>query len=232
MLKNIFGKKSTGVVYIVCAALLLLFFAGALLAHFRAGAFTPAELLAYALFTLFELALISVPVFVQKKYKLYIPPAVEICICIYSLLYAVGSGLYRTRSDVTVNLTPVFGGFVMAMTAFCILYSAAAARAEKKTKRVCLPAVCLFAFLAACLCAAIFIGLARLLALPFAQGAQAQATASPPLPRMRAGRCSFASSAGSPCNRAAAKGSASAVLKTVKPPSQTGAPLSAPLPPT
>ena len=37
MLKNIFGKKSTGVVYIVCAALLLLFFAGALLAHFRAG---------------------------------------------------------------------------------------------------------------------------------------------------------------------------------------------------
>lgn len=136
MLKNIFGKKSTGVVYIVCAALLLLFFAGALLAHFRAGAFAPAELLAYALFTLFELALISVPVFVQKKYKLYIPPAVEICICIYSLLYAVGSGLYRTCSDVTVNLTPVFGGFVMAMTAFCILYSAAAARAEKKTKRV------------------------------------------------------------------------------------------------
>ena len=128
MLKNIFGKKSTGVVYIVCAALLLLFFAGALLAHFRAGAFTPAELLAYALFTLFELALISVPVFVQKKYKLYIPPAVEICICIYSLLYAVGSGLYRTRSDVTVNLTPVFGGFVMAMTVFCILYSAADGR--------------------------------------------------------------------------------------------------------
>ena len=65
------------------------------------------------------------------------------------------------------------------MTAFCILYSAAAARAEKKTKRVYLPAVCLFAFLAACLCAAIFIGLARLLALPFAQGAQAQATALP-----------------------------------------------------
>ena len=126
MLKNIFGKKSMGVVYIVYAALLLLFFAGALLAHFRAGAFTPAELLAYALFTLFELALISVPVFVQKKYKLYIPPAVEICI--YSLLYAVGSGLYRTRSDVTVNLTPVFGGFVMAMTAFCILYSAADGR--------------------------------------------------------------------------------------------------------
>ena len=41
MLKNIFGKKSTGVVYIVCAALLLLFFAGALLAPFPAGPFTP-----------------------------------------------------------------------------------------------------------------------------------------------------------------------------------------------
>lgn len=125
MLKNIFGKKSTGVVYILCAAVLVLSFLGALAAFFRFDAFTFSELLAYALFTLFELLLISVPVFVQKRYKLYIPPAVEIGICLYSLLFCLGNAFYDTRSDVTVNLTPVFGGFVMAMTAFCILYSAA-----------------------------------------------------------------------------------------------------------
>ena len=128
MLKNIFGKKSTGVVYIVCAALLLLFFAGTLLAHFRAGAFTPAELLAYALFTLFELALISVSVFVQKKYKLYIPPAADSCTDRNTPRHAASNELNPTPADGTVNLTPVFGGFVMAMTAFCILYSAADGR--------------------------------------------------------------------------------------------------------
>lgn len=232
MLKNIFGKKSTGVVYIVCAALLLLFFAGALLAHFRAGAFAPAELLAYALFTLFELALISVPVFVQKKYKLYIPPAVEICICIYSLLYAVGSGLYRTRSDVTVNLTPVFGGFVMAMTAFCILYSAAAARAEKKRSGYASPPSAFSPSSRSACARRSLSGLPGCSPFRSRRARRHRPPPSPPLPRMRAGRCSFASSAGSPCIRAAAKGSASAVLKTVKPPSQTGAPLSAPLPPT
>lgn len=82
MLKNIFGKKSTGVAYILCAAVLLLSFLGALAAFLRFDAFTFSELLAYALFTLFELLLISVPVFVQKRYKLYIPPAVEIGICL------------------------------------------------------------------------------------------------------------------------------------------------------
>ena len=151
--------------------MLVLSFLGALAAFFRFDAFTFSELLAYALFTLFELLLISVPVFVQKRYKLYIPPAVEIGICLYSLLFCLGNAFYDTRSDVTVNLTPVFGGFVMAMTAFCILYSAAYALAERRQRRVSVLWVSVLSFLAACAAMGIFVGLSALLTR-FLQGAQ------------------------------------------------------------
>lgn len=191
MLKNIFGKKSTGVAYILCAAVLLLSFLGALAAFLRFDAFTFSELLAYALFTLFELLLISVPVFVQKRYKLYIPPAVEIGICLYSLLFCLGNAFYDSRSDVTVNLTPVFGGFVMAMTAFCILYSAADALAERRQRRVSVLWVSVLSFLAACAAMGIFVGLSALLARFLPQGAQLLSPLRPSLAAYAGGALLF-----------------------------------------
>lgn len=173
----------------------MLSFLGALAAFLRFDAFTFSELLAYALFTLFELLLISVPVFVQKRYKLYIPPAVEIGICLYSLLFCLGNAFYDTRSDVTVNLTPVFGGFVMAMTAFCILYSAADALAERRQRRVSVLWVSVLSFLAACAAMGIFVGLSALLAR-FCRREHSSSLRSAPLSRLtRAARCCSASSA-------------------------------------
>lgn len=136
MLEKIFGKKSTGIVYIVCASILLVLLAGFVSVYFfSSGRISDMQLLAYVLFTVFELALISVPVFVQKRFKLYIPPAVEIGICLYAAFFCVGHSFYEARTRLIVDLTPAFGGFVIAMTVFCFLNSAAQTYAERKNRR-------------------------------------------------------------------------------------------------
>ena len=91
MLEKIFGKKSTGVVYIVCAGMLLVTLAVNILVSFNARQTNILSLLSTAIFIIFELVLISVPVFVQKKFKIYIPPSVEIGLCIYAVLYVADS---------------------------------------------------------------------------------------------------------------------------------------------
>ena len=68
MLEKIFGKKSTGVVYIVCASVLLLSLIGA--AVFFLANYPNSSLYALfvqALVTAFSLAAISAPIFIQKN---------------------------------------------------------------------------------------------------------------------------------------------------------------------
>ena len=136
MLEKIFGKKSTGVVYILCASFLLLLLASSVALYFTKEGGSLFTLLGYAAYTAIELALISLPVFVQKKWRLYIPPAIEIGICLYAVLFLSGSLYYDPKTDVQITLTPFVGGFVFAMTVFSILYSVSSLRAEKKSKRL------------------------------------------------------------------------------------------------
>ena len=87
MLEKIFGKKSTGVVYIVCAGVLLLSLIGAavyFLANYPNASLY--SLFVQALLTAFSLAAISAPVFIQKRFKFFIPPFIEIALCVYSVL--------------------------------------------------------------------------------------------------------------------------------------------------
>ena len=134
MLEKIFGKKSTGVVYIVCAGFLLLSLAGAVALYFTREGGSLFTLVGYAAYTAIELVLISLPVFVQKKWRLYIPPAIEIGICLYAVLFLTGNLYYDPRTDIQVSVTPFVGGFVFAMTVFSILYSVSSLRAEKKSR--------------------------------------------------------------------------------------------------
>ena len=124
MIEKIFGKKSTGIVYLICTGFLLLSFASAAAVYFlwKKGSFL--TLIGFAIFTVFEIVLMSLPVFVQKKFRLYIPPAVEICICLSSVLFLV-SRMYPARTDRISMLVPLFTGFTVAMPVFCILHSLA-----------------------------------------------------------------------------------------------------------
>ncbi len=122
MIEKIFGKKSTGIVYIVCTAFLLLSFASAAAAFllWKKGSFL--TLIGFALFTVFEIALMSLPVFVQKKFRLYIPPAIEVCTCLSSVLFLF-SRTYPARTEFVFLLVPMFAGYTVAMTVFCLLHS-------------------------------------------------------------------------------------------------------------
>ena len=136
MLEKIFGKKSTGVVYILCASFLLLTLAGSVALFFTKEGGSLFTLLGYAAFTAIELTLISFPVFVQKRWRLYIPPAIEIGICLYAVLFLSGNLYYDPNTDVFISLTPFVGGFVFAMTVFSIVYSLGSLRAKRKNKRL------------------------------------------------------------------------------------------------
>ena len=100
MLEKIFGKKSTGVVYILSAGFILLALGGAYAAYFAAQRGDLYALYGMTAFSAFELCIISLPVFLQKKLRLYIPPAIEIGLCLYSALYFAVQYLYIPRTAV------------------------------------------------------------------------------------------------------------------------------------
>ena len=116
MLEKIFGKRSTGIFFLVCTTMLLLAYAGALLTYLFWNRGSLLSLIGFTLYTAFELALIVLPVFVQKKFRLYIPPSVEVCICLYSLLYLFGHSLYSTQNSPLFSLTAPVGGFLSLFT--------------------------------------------------------------------------------------------------------------------
>ena len=146
MLEKIFGKRSTGIFFLVCTTMLLLAYAGALLTYLFWNRGSLLSLIGFTLYTAFELALIVLPVFVQKKFRLYIPPSVEVCICLYSLLYLFGHSLYSTQNSPLFSLTAPVGGFTVAMTVFCILHTPVADRARKKGKKTPALLLSLFTF--------------------------------------------------------------------------------------
>ena len=105
MLEKIFGKKSTGVVYIVCAGILFLALAGAAVDF--AAAYPDASLyalFAQALLTLVSMLSISAPLIIQKRFRYYIPPFIEISLCVYAVLL-----LFLSRMSVPASVLTSMG---------------------------------------------------------------------------------------------------------------------------
>ncbi len=156
MQEKIFGKKSTGVVYILCVAALLLSFAGSFAAYFFLQKGSLLLLIEFAAFILLEIALMSLPVFVQKKFMLYIPPSVEIGICVYSVLFFFSRSIYLPKTNFFASLLPPIGGFVLAMTIFCIVRSLADHRGEKTGRQFSPLFICITTFAISAFCVLIF----------------------------------------------------------------------------
>ena len=133
MLEKIFGKKSTGIVYIVCAAVLLISFGGAAVSYLLIDTYDLYTLIGQAVLTACSLALISAPVIIQKRFRLYIPPLIEISQCACMLLF-YGCSLVPQLA-IAAEALPAVGGFVLAMAIFSVLYSLFDHRAVIQKKR-------------------------------------------------------------------------------------------------
>ena len=166
MLEKIFGKKSTGVVYILSAGFILLALGGAYAAYFAAQRGDLYALYGMTAFSAFELLIISLPVFLQKKLRLYIPPAIEIGLCLYSALFFAVQYLYIPRTAVIDFLLPFLGGFVFAMPVFSILYSLQLRRGKGKKQRSVV-AISVLSFFATAVCILCFSGISFLLVALF-----------------------------------------------------------------
>lgn len=147
MLEKIFGKKSTAVVYIICATFLLLMLAGNILMFLRDRSEQPLySLILHTIVTAVALTLITAPILIQKRFQLYIPPAIEVGLCFYTFLsfvHSLPTPQTETQNSisVSVDLTPIIGGFILAMSIFTVLYSLLDMRAKKKERRLSLSAV-------------------------------------------------------------------------------------------
>lgn len=139
MLEKIFGKKSTGIIYIICTIFLLLALAGSIL-HFVLfypdAEFHP--LVVQTVTTVIALTIISAPIFIQKKFRLYIPPFIEISLCAYTFL-VFGKSVQHADRLFSADLTPAIGGFVLTMAIFTVVYSVFSRKAEIKNKPNSLP---------------------------------------------------------------------------------------------
>lgn len=114
MLEKLFGKRSTGIVWIVTASILLLLLAGFVASYLLSETIDLYSLVGYAVFIGFALILITLPAFVQKKFKLYIPPFIQTGLCVYALLYLVNDLLPSPETNgefalVQINFLPAVG---------------------------------------------------------------------------------------------------------------------------
>lgn len=134
MLEKVFGKKSTGIVYIVCAGVLLLALAGNVVSFMIDYPDSSLySLFVQALLTAVSIISISAPVFIQKRFRFYIPPFIEICLCIYALLLFFLSRYYA--GTIIVNsFLPAAGGFTISMLLFAVIYSALSKLAQSRQK--------------------------------------------------------------------------------------------------
>lgn len=133
LLAKVFGRTSTGVVYLVSVAVLLLVLAGFVVSFLFRGDVSLLSLLGYAVFILFALAIITLPVAVQKFRKLYVPPAVEAGMCLYAVLYLVNDVVRpKHTSRIVVSFTPAIGGFFIGMAVFSVVFSLIDARRERQ----------------------------------------------------------------------------------------------------
>lgn len=135
MLEKIFGKKSTGIIYIFSASILLLSLAAGVITFVLSyPAFKLYYLVVQAVVTAFSLIAISLPVFVQKRFKFFIPPFIEISLCVYVVLLFFLSR-FHTSTVILNSFLPSAGGFILSMVIFSIEYSLFSIRAQRQGKK-------------------------------------------------------------------------------------------------
>ena len=160
MIEKVFGRKSTGIVHIVCTALIVLALIDYALMYILNYTESLMGLIGYALLCAITLTIITLPVLLQKKFKLYIPVFVELSLCIFVVVYLINDMLRSyflsdllsvTRTMTFVSFVPVLGGSIIAMTVFAVIYSALDYQAGKNEKRVSSALTALYTFIVAAL---------------------------------------------------------------------------------
>ena len=151
LIERVFGRKSTGVVYLVCALVILAALGTYAGLFFLRSYGTAMGFVGYAFFCVFALAVITAPIFAQKKWKLFVPPFIEICLSFYVVLYFLNEVVYKGRTEIIVHFMPAVGGAVIAMAVFSVLYSWLDYRAEKKSREAAPWLVALLTFFTAVL---------------------------------------------------------------------------------
>lgn len=141
MLAKLFGKRSTGIVWLVTASILLMLLAGFIASYFLSQKISLYSLVGYAVFIALTLILITLPALVQKTFKLYIPPFIQTGLCMYALLYLVNDMLPAPQSEdglalAQVSFLPAIGGFFLCAAIFSVVFSFLRARAERKGVRL------------------------------------------------------------------------------------------------
>ncbi len=167
MLEKIFGKKTTGIIYLICTGLLVLLLAAFILSYLITKNISVYALINYAVFILFSIAIITLPVIVQKKFKLFIPPFLQAGLCVYAVLYLLdnlirtgntGTAVETHRNVAIVTFLPAVGGFFIAAVVFSLVYTLSYRRAVKKDKKISAWAVSLLTFLFASIAVALLNG--------------------------------------------------------------------------
>ena len=151
MLEKLFGKRSTGIIWLVSAGILLLMLAGFIAAYVLTDNVDLSSLVGYALFIALSLATITLPAFVQKRFRLYIPPFVQSGLCVYAVVYLVGDILPAPQNDgarlVQLNFLPAVGGFFLCAAVLACIYSLLSARAARKMRKLAIWPVPVLSFL-------------------------------------------------------------------------------------
>ena len=140
MLEKLFGKRSTGIIWLIAAGILIFMLAGFLASYFIWHAVDLYSLLGYTLYIALALVLITLPAFVQKKFKLYIPPFIQTGLCSYAVLYLINDLLPAPAANdeltvIRMNFLPAIGGFFLCAAIFSIVFSLLQARAVRKQKK-------------------------------------------------------------------------------------------------
>lgn len=122
-LSALFGRRSTGIVYLVCAGLILAPLAAYIAVYARDRTGSLNGLLGYAFLCAAALAVITVPLLIQKKLRLYIPPFIEIGLCVFCIVYCLSQTAYSIHTDAAHALLPLLGGTAISLSVFSVVYT-------------------------------------------------------------------------------------------------------------
>lgn len=123
MIEKLFGRKTTGIVTLICSGLILIAL-GFYVVMYLLGSSSPMDLLGYALFCGTALIIILLPHLLQKRFKFYIPSFIVIMLSVFVVIYLLSDilpNMGNTRAF--AGVIPMFGGAAISMIVFSIIVS-------------------------------------------------------------------------------------------------------------
>ncbi len=134
-IRKYFGTEKRAAIYFGCLSLTALSFL--FLAYkdlFLTDPKNIPDFFTHAIYLLCVALILTLPVFIQKWYRIYIPSFLQIIFSCYFTLRAFVGAFYIPKSGLVLSFLPFAGGLVFSMTLFSVVYSVACYRAEKYHK--------------------------------------------------------------------------------------------------